>query len=264
VHNLRTQMRRIEAIACAFQLEQKAVGTKLLKELKPIRKAAGHVRDMDVLVGFASTLTGEEECRVQLLEDLGVRRVRNVSKLHKAVDSHQQDALDYLKRCLRLAEDGLESPAASRSQAGQKKSADSAAASMQLGKELRDWPNLSAKNIHPYRLKVKELRNVLQLAEQPKTKFSSALGRVKDQIGTWHDWDELAQIADRLFGRKSTCKIATQIQSRSKEELERALKTANAFRNRYFLKESPRAGGKKFPRAEMKAPVFDATSRLAS
>ena len=54
---------------------------------------------------------------------------------------------------------------------------------------------LNRNNLHPYRLKVKELRNVLQLSNRADDiEFVEKLGQVKDAIGDWHDWEELVRI----------------------------------------------------------------------
>ena len=76
VHNLRTNARRFEAMFNAMSLDAHGIGKSVLKDLGRIRRRAGKVREMDVLTGFASTVhpQGEEECSVQLLEHLGVRR----------------------------------------------------------------------------------------------------------------------------------------------------------------------------------------------
>ena len=67
---------------------------------------------------------------------------------------------------------------------------------IELTVSLKTPPNLNEKNLHPYRLKVKELRDVLRLAHKPTNqKFIDALGQVKDAIGDWHDWEELLEIA---------------------------------------------------------------------
>ena len=66
---------------------------------------------------------------------------------------------------------------------------------MSLIDELNRWPEFNAENLHAFRIKVKELRYVLQLAKDPDLKFVNALGKVEDQIGDWHDWQQLAEIA---------------------------------------------------------------------
>ena len=56
VHDLRTRIRRIEAIMQALRLDDTRDRKRLLKSVASIRKRAGQVRDMDVLTGFAATL----------------------------------------------------------------------------------------------------------------------------------------------------------------------------------------------------------------
>src|SRR5277367_4561435 len=75
VHALRTQARRLEANTGAFVLGAQTT-RHLLKLVAPVRKAAGSVRDMDVLTAHALTLQadGEEDCVVHLLEHLGSMR----------------------------------------------------------------------------------------------------------------------------------------------------------------------------------------------
>ena len=76
VHDLRTRIRRVEATLHALLLDRKRKGQQVLRAVTPIRKRAGKVRDMDVFVRFASTLSSDSdsECLVQLLEHLGHRR----------------------------------------------------------------------------------------------------------------------------------------------------------------------------------------------
>src|SRR5207253_7934757 len=68
---------------------------------------------------------------------------------------------------------------------------------LKLSSELAITTKLDRKNLHPYRLKVKELRYVLQLAnDADEQQFVDKLGEVKDAIGEWHDWEELITIAN--------------------------------------------------------------------
>src|SRR5881396_3504744 len=53
VHQLRTRTRRMEAMVYALRLDFRKNERLLLKAIKPVRKKAGKVRDMDVLTGFA-------------------------------------------------------------------------------------------------------------------------------------------------------------------------------------------------------------------
>jgi len=104
VHDLRTLMRRIEAMFRALMIESKRTQKRLLKALKPVRKKTGKVRDMDVLTGFASKLRpdGDEECLVELLEYLGAERYKQARKLHREVQWNRKAIGSRLKTVLRV------------------------------------------------------------------------------------------------------------------------------------------------------------------
>src|SRR6266478_2437904 len=73
IHDLRTQIRRFEAMLEALDVNCKRNERRVLRYLGRIRKRAGKIRDMDVLTGHASTVQVDQErdCLVQLLEYLG-------------------------------------------------------------------------------------------------------------------------------------------------------------------------------------------------
>ena len=50
VHRLRTQSRKLEATVHAISSAQDHRAHRMLTRIKPIRKAAGSVRDMDVMI----------------------------------------------------------------------------------------------------------------------------------------------------------------------------------------------------------------------
>src|SRR5690242_3274481 len=76
VHQLRTNFRRLEAVLASLSLDQKE--HRLLKQLGRLRRKAGGVRDMDVLIGYVPTVQADREqtCAVRLLEHLGGMRRR--------------------------------------------------------------------------------------------------------------------------------------------------------------------------------------------
>src|SRR5690242_2075267 len=84
VHDLRTNSRRLQTAVEAFALDSRGNERRLLKGLRRLRKRAGKIRDMDVLIGHALTVkpNGEQDCVVQLLEHLGAIRARQAKKLH--------------------------------------------------------------------------------------------------------------------------------------------------------------------------------------
>lgn len=227
VHTLRTQTRRIEALVDAFTPEPKKKTQRLLKSVKPVRKAAGSVRDVDVLVGKLLTLAPEEsdESLVRLVEHLGEMRVEEVRELRQTVSAHRKKARRNLKDY---------SEHVGKQFRGSRKVASSASAPAALTMELTEWPKLSAENIHPFRIKVKQLRYMLQLSSEVDEKLIDALGKAKDEIGDWHDWHELESIARQVLDPKTDAQALKRISEIGSGKLKRALSTANEVRDRYF------------------------------
>lgn len=268
IHDVRTQTRRIEAIVDAFHGRKS--GKSLVKTLKPIRKVAGEVRDMDVLTDFTVSLKpgGDGDCRLQLMEYLAAQRKKSAAKLARRVRAHAKRVRASLKQYGKFAEDGLDAASApsakpKATREGREKSVDSMATSLDLEQELRAWPKLTQKNIHPFRLKVKEWRYVLQLGQDRNSKLIEALVEVKDRIGLWHDWNELSGIAGKILDHGARCSIAAQIRARTKDELERAVKKANAFRAQYLPMRANRRK-KKTAVSQIHPAVAEATARLAT
>jgi CHAD domain-containing protein len=167
VHAFRTASRRMQATLRAFSLDSKGNGRHILKRLSRLRKLAGKVRDMDVLTDYASSLprqSEEKECSVRLLEHLGAQRQKYARKLHNAARRYSSKLRKRMKRSasdfekILPANDG-------KASIGNGVSAKAAASALQLLSELKRPARLNRSTLHPYRLKVKELRNVLQMAD---------------------------------------------------------------------------------------------------
>ena len=229
VHQLRTRTRRMEAMVYALRLDFRKNERLLLKGIKPVRKKAGKVRDMDVLTGFASqpALNDEKECTVRLLEHLGGQRELHARKLEKVAAVQAPEIRRRLKRSARFLENAL-SPA-KKTGKGREWPTEAAALALRLEAELRSWPALSRRNLHPFRLRVKELRYVLQMAKDTDSEFIATLGEVKDVIGEWHDWEELAGIAEEL-SQHTGCKLLKEIHATAQDKFEHALATTNRMR----------------------------------
>ena len=232
VHNLRTRIRRVEALIHALMLDHERQGKRLLRVMTPIRKKAGKVRDIDVLIGFATTLSskGEDECLIQLVEHLGSVRVQSVRKLRNAFSTHRKEARHHIEQCSALVEKQF--PVAGKLD-NRDSSAVATATALALWTELLEWPHLNARNLHPFRIKAKELRYILQLTGNEDANFIQALGQVKDTIGEWHDWNELATIAAGVLNHGYRCPLPQQLRSITKAKLQDALSTANALRKKY-------------------------------
>lgn len=222
IHSLRTNTRRIEAMFDAFHVNG-SPRDPVLRPLKRCRKRAGKVREMDVLTRFASTLhpRGEDECMVQLLERLGSKRRKYARRLYSEIRRDQRT----LHKNLQPSQ-----PAAQRPEDPEN---DAAAIALRLAAELGTPERLGRTNLHPYRLKIKQLRNILRLASR-HTKLVDDLGQVKDAIGEWHDWEELGAFARKVLDHGPRCGILREIKRAAQQKYDRALRLAIELRRKYL------------------------------
>ena len=227
VHSLRTHARRLEATMAALVIDREKPSRRLLKTITPVRKAAGKVREMDVMIGDLLTLSGRQgsEALVRLVEHLAKMRVRSARKLRAVIRGQRQDARRLLKQSWKLIRKKLKNDPAG---------VDGQAAPGILMTELSRWPELDVDNLHLFRIRIKELRYMLQLSPQADEKLVDALGEVKDSIGEWHDWVELRKIAQEVLDPRSDGEVLQHIEEAGNQKLERALKTANQARERYL------------------------------
>jgi CHAD domain-containing protein len=95
------------------------------------------------------------------------------------------------------------------------------------------------RNLHDFRVKVKELRYVLQLADDGNGHFMKALDKVKGQIGTWHDWQQLHTIAKEVLDGQDHQAAIGAIAEIENDKFDQALKSAQALRRRYLNAQQP-------------------------
>jgi len=143
---------------------------------------------------------------------------------------------------------------------------EAAASALHLLSELTQPAHLGRNNLHPYRLKVKELRNVLEMAENAKEKeFVKRLVEVKDAIGEWHDREELLAIAKDVVNHRPNCQLLAELRKTADAKFKTALALAESMRKQ-FLRVSKRAD-KRSSRAYTRGPaepVWSATAALAA
>jgi CHAD domain-containing protein len=262
VHDLRSNIRRLEATLAALLPCAKRNDKRLLKDLGQVRKRAGKVRDMDVLTAFAADVhsDGEEECRVQLLEYLGVKRQKSARNLNRTVGQYGPPARRRLKKTLVELEQIVSQK--SQNRGANDAAAQATASALRLESELAAVPRLGRSNLHPYRLQVKELHNILKLAEGADSQeFTETLGKVKDAIGEWHNWEELTAIAQNTLDHSPRCKLVTELKRITGEKLRHALEEAERMRRKYFH-ISP--GRKDRRPAEPAEAVWTATKAIAA
>jgi CHAD domain-containing protein len=235
IHDLRTQIRRFEAVLEALDVNSKHNERRLLRRLGRIRKCAGKVRDMDVLTGYASTVkVGQErDCLVQLLEYLGAERYRRAEQLHARMGKYGAKLRRRLKRTLARLQKLIRGHNKSSSGDRNTAPAEAMAIVLKLSSELATPATLNRKNMHAYRLKIKELRYVLEMADDRGNRgLIDKLGEVKDAIGEWHDWEELVTITRDVLDHKANCKLLREVKVITIRKYETALSLTNKVRER--------------------------------
>jgi CHAD domain-containing protein len=265
IHNLRTSARSLETTFVTLRLNSKKSIKRLLVGLKEVRKPAGKVRDMDVLIADALTLPHkkEQDCLVQLLEYLGAERNQYARKLRRVIKKTDPPLRRSLKRESERVERLLKQAANRRS--GAETIPMTIAKTIQLSAALTQPPRLDRNNLHEYRLKVKELRNVLQLSDKAETlKLTVKLGEVKDAIGDWHDWEELVALAAQVLDHGKSCQLIKQLKAVSDSKYEDALSQTNDLRVNYLQRGKPmQKSGQRRHQALVSKPVLTAASAIA-
>ena len=238
VHKLRIQARRIESIASALNPDGGKQARRLIKPVKQLRRAAGGVRDMDVLTTNALSLCDRSNgpSLARLIDYLKSTRAKNALTLLKIVDRERKPARRSLRKYKRLAASGpINANGASRSATSSAEASNPFhAAAAELTAELESWPKISSANIHHFRLKVKELRYVLQALPDADQAFQDALAAVKDQIGEWHDWQQLALVASQALSEPSDAALLAEIKKTAQKKLRQAKAVANAMRDHWL------------------------------
>ena len=224
VHDLRTNVRRFEAIFKALSLERHGVRRSTLRDLDRLDKRAGKVRDMDVLVRYASTVhpKGQEDSAVQLLEHLSNQRRKQARKLYAEECRLRRPLGKDLKHAasimMKVADSAHGKVNAAESQ-------------VRLKAELGASRRLGKHNLHAFRLKVKELRNVLEIERPPtRSKLAEALGHAKDAIGEWHDWEMLVAVAQKTLDRNDARGLIAELKGIAKNRYREAILLAEALR----------------------------------
>ncbi len=238
VHNLRTATRRVEAIAAVLPAGDQKKSRRLLKPIEPVRKAAGDVRDMDVLISNARRMARNSagDSLNRLVGHLESARNESVIELQRALGHRRKSAQDKLGQYSKLVRSALtpaKSDAPNADHAGALYEGVHSAA-MIVVRELGEWPSLDASNIHAFRLKVKGLRYVLQLYADADAGFVEALGDVQRRIGDWHDWQQLAEIARAILDPEKDRALLSRIDGIAKRKFGQALASGNALRGRHL------------------------------
>ena len=225
VHTLRTNTRRVEAILGAVELVSAGEKKRLMRGLKRVRRAAGEVRDMDVLTAKAANteVAEEQSCQVQLLHHLGRERARGARKLVRELKREGSGIRSSLKRAERAAGHLL------RPDEGKRQQRTAAAAALDRNARLRRFATINRKNLHKFRKEAKQLRYVLQMAHPRDERLTDGLREMQDAIGEWHDWEELVGIAKNVIEHKG-CGLVRELQLHADSAFDDAIRVASRIR----------------------------------
>jgi len=262
VHDLHTCSRRIEVAIDAAGLPAKSNERRVRRNLERLRKKAGKVRDMDVLTSDLARVeaTGDEDCRTRLLEHLRSIRHKQAKKLSRSIRKYGKST----RRRLNRTEDRFDR-ALAKDASGEQETLRSHAASAALlqSAELKTPQHLDRANLHPYRIKVKQFRYLLQAVEDGGSrKLIDSLGATKDAIGDWHDWEELVRIGEKILDHHP-CALIEELKRINASKYQAALAATERLRREFI--DKPGAGDRKSSsRLSVSEPTLKAVSAIAS
>ncbi len=243
VHRLRTGARRLEAVVGALRLDRNKSVRLTLKAIKAMRKAAGEVRDVDVLTAMARALCERQgDSADRLLLHLADLRRQRAQMLLDTIARRRKDARRGLSRFSRQM----------GKRPGGKCSSAAAEAirvctvgdrPLRLIAELQGWPEFNAENLHSFRIRIKELRYVLQLPQDTDPELLTALGRAKDKIGDWHDWQQMANFARKTIRSPEDRAALEKIEKIESKKFKQSIAAANALRSHFLTCRLQTAGG---------------------
>jgi len=251
VHKLRTSARRVEAIAAALPRIDAKTSRRLIRSIEPLRKTAGRVRDMDVLVANLRKLARDSSGHslAQLVDHLQFIRASGAEDLEQELARKRKAARKNLKDFeheMRAAQPSGSSAHSNgrlaHTRNGQRPNGIDPTAK-HLAHEMAEWPPLNEENVHEFRVKIKELRYILQLDAKADAAFVAALGSVQRSIGEWHDWQLLAEIAREFLDPAQDHALATRIDDTMHKKLTHALAAANALRREHLRSSLPHVLG---------------------
>jgi CHAD domain-containing protein len=192
VHKFRTSSRRIEVLMEEFSAKLSRNDKKLLKLLSRLRKKAGRVRDLDVQGSALRNLKIPQEParKSQLMRTMAEERARLEKKFIKALN--KKAAAEVGRRLKRSA-----------ATLDISRNADPLALALRkvTELELHSGP-VTEKTLHRFRIAGKRARYVAELADRTAeaTRLIEQLKHMQDVIGDWHDWLQLTDRAEKLFG----------------------------------------------------------------
>jgi CHAD domain-containing protein len=222
VHKFRTSSRRVEVLVSDLGATRSGNDKKLLKLLGRLRKKAGRVRDLDVQSAALRSLRIPQEPgrKSQLMRTLAEERARREKKLAKSLD--KQTIAEVRKRLKRTVA-SLEIP----------KNTDPLNLARQKLSDLEiDQGAVTERTLHQFRIAGKRARYVAELAgkDPEATRLIALLNHMQDVIGDWHDWVQLADKAEKLFGGVQDSALVAALRNITRAKFRQAVNTLTETR----------------------------------
>jgi len=222
IHKFRTSSRKVEVLVSDLSANRSGNDKKLLKLLGRLRQKAGKVRDLDVQSAALRSLKIPQEPgrKSQLMSSLAEERARREKKLEKSLD--RQTVSEVRKRLKRTAA-SLEI-------------ADNAnplvLARQKLSAVEVDQGAVTEKTLHQFRIAGKQARYVAEFARKDAeaTRLVAQLKHMQDVIGDWHDWVQLADKAEKLFGGVQDSALVSALRNITRAKFRQAVNTLNETR----------------------------------
>src|SRR5262249_50814777 len=138
--------------------------------------------------------------------------------------------------------------------------ADAAADALVLTGRLTCPQRLNRATLHEYRRSLKQLRDVLRLAEGgTRRRIVTQLTEVKDLIGEWHDWQTLIEVAaDTVADHGRGCSLLRRMRAIGDRQYRRALTAAQRMRAQ--LARSEIVGAHRWPSTGLMPAIQALTS----
>ncbi|MGC2695458.1 MAG: CHAD domain-containing protein [Candidatus Angelobacter sp.] len=212
VHRLRTTVRRIESLVSYAHPDLGKKLERTLERLAELRRRAGKVRDIDVEVELLDQVGNGSTAkdRKVLSGILKKKRDRHAKRLVSALGKFADSKL--FSRMERIAEKAATGPSDSNRPLAPLEEAGS-----QLVRMADDFSQRSLKpnRLHQARIQVKMIRYLAELADETpeQQRFIEGLKAAQGAIGAWHDWEELAKLAEKKFADRANCALLSEIRA---------------------------------------------------
>ncbi|HMJ21511.1 MAG TPA: CHAD domain-containing protein [Terriglobales bacterium] len=217
IHRFRTSSRRAEVLVAELAQARTRNDKKLLKLLGRLRKKTGRVRDLDVEIAALRSLKIPQEPvrKSQLMRTLAEERGKREKKLVKALD---KKTVSEVRKRLKRTAGTLEIS----------KNTNPLAVAMQKVTELEfEQTAVSEETLHRFRVAGKRARYIAEMAgnNAEAARLVEQLNHMQDAIGDWHDWVQLAERAERLFGGAQDSALVAALRNVTRAKFRQAVNT---------------------------------------